>query len=123
MESQSSWHLSLPKQNLIPSFRSVSTYYSHNYTSSHHHLDPTYQFFSPKPTPLQSRLQKSVEGGLASRFGVAREVIQRLLKSAVVEQWGRVQVTDPNTDDMIWAAAMRPTSEDQREASYVRVSN
>ena len=32
-------------------------------------------------------------------------------------------MTDPHTDDMIWAAAIRPTSEDQREASYVRVSN
>ena len=123
MESQSNWHLSLPKWNLTPSFKSVSLWGSHDYTSSHHDLDPTCQFFSPKPEPLQSRLQKSVEDNLASRFGVAKKVIQRLLKSAVVEQWGRVQVTDPDTDDMIWAAAMRPLSEDQREASYVRVSS
>ena len=54
---------------------------------------------------------------------MAKKVIQRLLNSAMVEWWGRVQVTDPNTDDMIWAAAIRPTSEDQQEASYVRVSN
>jgi len=54
---------------------------------------------------------------------VAKKVIQRLLKSAVVEQWGRVRVTDPDTDDIIWAAAMRPTMEDEREASYVKVSN
>jgi hypothetical protein len=84
-------------------------------------LDPTCEFFSSKFTPLESRLQKSVEEALASRFGVAKKVIQRLLKSAAVEQWGRVRVTDPDTDDMIWAAAMRPASEDQREASYVRV--
>lgn len=86
-------------------------------------LDPTCQFFSPRPVTLDSRLQKSIENALASRFGVAKKVAQRLLKSAVVEQWGRVQVTDPDTDDMIWAAAMRPASEDQREASYVRVSS
>jgi hypothetical protein len=40
-----------------------------------------------------------------------------------VRQWGRVRVTDPDTDDTIWAATLRPTSEDQREASYVRVSD
>jgi hypothetical protein len=87
------------------------------------HPDPTYQFFTSKSTPLESRLQKSVEDALASRFNVVKKVIQRLLKSAVVEQWGRVRVTDPDTDDMIWAAAVRPTLEDQREASYVRVSH
>jgi len=54
---------------------------------------------------------------------VAKKLIQKLLKSAVVEQWGRVQVIDPDTDDTIWAAALRPASEDQREASYVKVSN
>ena len=64
----------------------------------------------------------SVEKALASRFGVAKKVTERLLKSAVVEQWGRVHIIDPDTDDMVWAAKMRPTSEDEREASYVRVS-
>lgn len=67
-------------------------------------------------------MQKSIEDSLASRFGVAKKIVQRLLKSAVVEQWGRVRVTDQDTDDMVWAAAVRPTSEDEREASYVRVS-
>ena len=86
-------------------------------------LDPTCVFFSPKPTPLEPRLQKSIEDALASRFGVAKKIIQRLLKSANVVQWGRVRVTDPDTDDMIWAAAMRPTAVDQREASYVKVSH
>lgn len=52
-----------------------------------------------------------------------KKVIQRLLKSAVVEQWGRVRVIDQDTDDTIWAAALRPASEDEREASYVRVSS
>lgn len=54
---------------------------------------------------------------------MTKKVIQALLKSAVVEQWGKVQVIDPDTDDKIWAAALRPTSEDQREASYIRVSD
>lgn len=86
-------------------------------------LDPNYEFSSPKSAPLEPRLLKSIEEALGSRFSVTKKVIKRLLKSAVVEQWGRVQVTDPDTDDMIWAAALRPPSEDQREASYVRVSN
>ena len=87
------------------------------------HPDPTCEFFSPKSIPLGSKLQKSVEGALASRFGVGMKVIQRLLKSAGVKQWGRVRVIDQDTDDMIWAAVLRPASEDQREASYVRVSD
>jgi hypothetical protein len=87
------------------------------------YLDPTCEFFSPKCTPLDSKLQRSVEGALASRFGIAKKVIQSLLKSAEVKQWGSVRVTDPDTDDMIWAAALRPISEDQREASYIRVSD
>jgi hypothetical protein len=119
---QNSWHFRLLKKNSILSFKSVSVLPLWLYLSSPY-LDPTCGFFSPKPIPLESRLQKSVEDSLASRFGVAKKVIQRLLKSAVVEQWGRVRVTDPDTDDMIWAAAMRPASEDEREASYVRVSN
>jgi hypothetical protein len=85
--------------------------------------DPTYEFSSPKSIPFEPKLQKSIEKALESRFSVAKKVIQRLLKSAEVEQWGRVRVTDPDTDDIIWAAALRPHSEDEREASYVRVSN
>ena len=54
---------------------------------------------------------------------MAKEVVQRLLKLAEVEQWGRVQVIDPDTDDTIWAAALRPALEDEREASYVRASD
>jgi hypothetical protein len=70
---------------------------------------------------LDSKLQKSIEAALASRFNVGKKVVQKLLKSAEVQQWGKVRIIDPDTDDTIWAAALRPTSEDQREASYVRV--
>ena len=41
----------------------------------------------------------------------------------MVEQWGRVRITDPDTDNTIWAAALQPILEDEREASYVRVSD
>jgi len=112
MAFQSSWHFRLLKKSSIPSFKSVSVLPSWLHLSSSH-LDPTCEFSSLKPTPLESRLQKSVENTLSSRFGVAKKVIQRLLKSVVVEQWGRVWVTDPDTDDVIWAAAIQPTSEDQ----------
>jgi hypothetical protein len=115
--------LKAPKEGFSPQFQECKPLLLSWPHFSSPHLDPTYQFFSPKSAPFESRLQKSVENALASRFSVAKKVIQRLLKSAVVEQWGRVRVTDSDTDDMIWAAALRPTSEDQREASYVRVSD
>ena len=105
--------LQAPKAEFKPQFQECKlVLYSWSYLSSPS-LDPTYEFFSPKHTPLESRLQKSIENALTSRFGVAKKVIQRLLKLAVIEQWGRVQVIDPHTDDMIWAAAMRPTLEDE----------
>jgi len=112
-----------PKEVFNPQFQECkSALFSWSYLSLPY-LDPSCEFFSPKPIPLESKVQKSIEEALASRFYVAKKVIQRLLKSAVVNQWGRVRVTDPDTDDMIWAAALRPKSEDQREASYVRVSD
>jgi hypothetical protein len=115
--------LQAPEEGFNPQFQDCKPLlFSWPYLSSLH-LDPTCQFFSPKSTPLESRLQKSVEEALTLRFGVEKKEIQRLLKLAAVEQWGRVRVTDTETDDMIWAAALRPTSEDQREASYVRVSD
>lgn len=87
------------------------------------YLDPNYEFSSPKSTPLEPRLLRSIEEALQSRFSVTKKVIKGLLKYAEVEQWGRVRVIDPDTDDVIWAAALRPSSEDQREASYVKVSS
>jgi hypothetical protein len=123
MTFQTSWHWSLRK-DLIPSSKNVSIYYFQSDPFSFY-SDPTCEFSSPKAITLGSRLQKSIEEALASRFSVTKKVIQRLLKSVEVEvgQWGRVRVTDPDTDDTIWAADLRPTSEDQREASYVRVSD
>jgi hypothetical protein len=85
--------------------------------------DPNFEFASAKNIPLEPKLQRSIEKALASRFQVERKVIQKLLKSGEVQQWGRIRVIDPDTDDTIWAAALRPASEDQREASYVRVSS
>jgi len=124
MAFQSSLHWRNLKGCLTLSFQSVSLYYHYRYTPYPlPHLDPTYEFSSPKTLPLGSKLQGSVEKALGSRFSAANKVIQRLLKSAEVKQWGRVRVTDPDTDDTIWAAALRPPSEDQREASYVRVSD
>jgi hypothetical protein len=84
--------------------------------------DPNYEFSAKKNIPLESRLQKAIEEALGSRFGVNKKVIQGILKSAEVEQWGRMRIIDPSTDDTVWAAALRPASEDQREASYARVS-
>ena len=124
MASQSSLHWRNLRKSLILNFKSVSLYNLYNYIFPYSsYLDPTCEFSSPKSIPLDPKLQKSIEKALELRFSAAKKVIQRVLKSAVVEQYGRVRVTDPDTDDIIWAAALRPSSEDEREASYVRVSN
>lgn len=121
MTFQTNYHSRPLRKSSTPSFKSVGLWYSHGLTFLTSYLDPACEFSFPKDVPLESKLQNSIEGALASRFNVGKKVIQNHLKLAEVGQWGRVRITDPDTDDTIWAAALRPTSEDQREASYIRV--
>ena len=112
-----------PKEEFSPQFPECKVLVFLKLYFSLSYLDPSFEFSSAKNIPLEPKLQRSIERALASRFQVERKVIQKLLKLGEVQQWGRVRVIDPDTDDTIWAAALQPTSEDQREASYVRVSN
>ncbi len=59
---------------------------------------------------------------LATKFGMANDVIRRFRHEIIIEQWGRVRRADFETGETMRASEVGKVSDDSRDATFVKVS-
>jgi hypothetical protein len=63
----------------------------------------------------------SIAAALATRFDVNIAVVKNHLKSAEIEEWGKVRRIDSNAGDTMRTSSLGVIRDDTRDATYVRV--
>ena len=88
--------------------------------------DPTCVLLPPRQicnpsNPLDPALARKITICLSTRYDKSMAVIRKYFDPANVEQWAKVQRLDGG-DRMLASSMMHAELEDQRDATYVRVS-
>lgn len=87
-----------------------------------HYIDPSCVLLPPKsksrPAP---NLVARIAPALATRFDVTVKVVNRHLRKATIEEWGKIRCVDSDAGDTITAFSMSTDRDDMRDTTYVRV--
>lgn len=83
--------------------------------------DPTCRLLPPKSPERPADLTALI-GALATRFNVTIGVVKRHLRTADIEEWGKVQRIDSDEGDVMRTAHLGSVRDDSRDATFVRVS-
>jgi hypothetical protein len=75
----------------------------------------------PPKSPTRPTNLTALIGALVTRFNATVGVIRRVIKDAVVEEWGKVQRIDSEAGDTMRSSGLGATRDDSRDATFVRV--
>lgn len=94
------------------------------YTECWLFADPSCVLLPPrvKERPTEG-LVRGITAALATRFECRVSKVTQCLKSAVVEEWGKVRRIDSEAGDTMRCSSVVSVRDDTRDATYVRVSN
>jgi hypothetical protein len=65
---------------------------------------------------------RSIAAALSTRLDATMTQVNRALKGATVEDWGKVRRIDSDEGDTMRSCSLGANAEDTRDATYVRVS-
>ena len=89
---------------------------------THTSSDPSCVLLPPKtnnsPTPA---LISGISAALATRFDVKVDTIKPHLRTAQVEQWGKIRRIDSEAGDTMCVSSLGIKRDDSRDATFVRV--
>jgi hypothetical protein len=78
--------------------------------------------FPRSQTRPAENLTNGIAAALATRFDVDIRLVKHHLKSADIEEWGKVRRVDSDSGDTMRASSMVVAQNDTRDATYVRVT-
>lgn len=85
-------------------------------------IDPTCMLLPPKsPNGPDPNGIRTIAAALSTRTGATMSQVNAALRTAVIEDWGKVQRTDSEAGDTMRSCSLGVVSEDARDATYVRV--
>ncbi|KAI9431721.1 hypothetical protein H4582DRAFT_1822048, partial [Lactarius indigo] len=71
-------------------------------------------------TSLSTGLSNLTAAALSTRFGLHISTIQKYLRQAKIEEWGKVRCVDSEAGDTIHSSGLMKLSADRRDATFVR---
>lgn len=87
-------------------------------------VDPSCALLPPKSrTPVTVAQMRSIAAAVATRTGAKMGPVNRALKDAIIEEWGKVRRIDSDEGDTMRSCMMGVVAEDARDATYVRVGS
>ncbi|KAJ6479116.1 hypothetical protein C8R45DRAFT_833107 [Mycena sanguinolenta] len=70
--------------------------------------------------PLSSGQLRSIAAAISTRSGAKMPVVNKALKNAVIDEWGKVRRVDSDERDTMRSCSVGTVSEDARDATFVR---
>ncbi|KAJ6483371.1 hypothetical protein C8R45DRAFT_830568, partial [Mycena sanguinolenta] len=64
---------------------------------------------------------RSIAAALSTQSGAEMLEVNKALRTAVIDEWGKVQRVDSDEGDTMWSCSVGTVSEDSRDATFVRV--
>lgn len=84
--------------------------------------DPSCILLPPKINKLLTpTLIGGISAALTTRFNVEVDVVRRCLRTAQIEQWGKICHVDSEAGDTMRASSLGIKRDDSRDATFVRV--
>lgn len=86
--------------------------------------DPSCVLLPPKsPSRPEPNQIVTIAAALSTRSGAKMSQVNAALKTAHIEEWGKVRRVDSDEGDTMRACSLGTIAEDSRDATYVRVCN